>query len=286
MRIVPEDRQLVRLSARRLGLLFPLLVSAGPPNLPGPAPEDEIVVTGHRPIVVNGRSVKCRPADNDPQDKVNAAPDGSTRIQSVLMPVYGGRRFELVPWGNGKDKWSEEFFDFKRYGGPGVWRRQGNGIDQYIFRGPQNASLLCMGAKWPDPIGIGQLGQLVDAAPYHGKRVRFTAWAASRNASLVTFYLASGALNKIGLVIDGGNTNTHPWAGSHGWTPMMIEIGPISKDATFISFGFTLHGDGDVWLYNPKLQPVEPGDAYQRSRDVFVIGNDRNDAAADAGAQR
>jgi hypothetical protein len=274
------------MSVRHLGLLFPLLVGAGPPNPPGPAPDDEIVVTGHRPIVVNGRSVKCRPAADDPQDKANAAPAGSTRVQSVLMPVYGGRRFELVPWEadlHGQ-LWSREFFDFKRYGGPGVWRRQGNGIDQYVFRGPKNASLLCLGAKWPDPIGIGQLGQLVDAAPYYGKRLRFTAWAASRNASLVTFYLASGTTNKMALVVNGGNTNTHPWAGSHGWTPMMIEIGPISKEATFISFGFTLHGDGDVWLYNPKLEPVEPADAYQRDGDVFVIGSDRS--ATDASVQK
>lgn len=263
-------------------------MSAGPVNSQDAPPGEEIVVTGHRwPVVVNGRSVKCRPVPDDPQDKANASPDGSVRHQSLLMPVYGGRRFELVPWSNGNgDAWSQEFFDFKRYGGPGVWRRTGTGIDQYIFRGPHDASLLCIGSKWPDPKGFAQLGQLVDAAPYYGKRVRFTAWVASRNASLVTFYLSSGSIKKIGLVINGGNTNTHPWGGSHGWTPMMIEIGPVSKEATFISFGFTLNGDGNVWLYNPKLQPVESGEADQSTGDVFVIGSDQDRSAAGASAHK
>jgi hypothetical protein len=279
---------LARLAVPSLGLLFLLLVSAAPPDLQGAPPEEQIVVTGTRePIVVNGRSVKCHPVAGDPLDKANVAPDGSARHQSVLIPVRGGRSYDLIPWSNANgNAWSREFFDFKRYGGPGVWRRTGTGIDQYIFRGPLDGFLLCIGAKWPDPRGFAQLGQLVDAAPYYGKRIRFTAWVASRNANLVTFYLSSGNPNKIRLVVNGGNTNTHPWGGSHGWTPMMIEIGPISREATFISFGFTLNGQGDVWLYHPKLEAVESGDAVQRNDDVFVIGSDRDASAAPANAHK
>jgi hypothetical protein len=229
------------------------------------------------PIVISGHSVRCRPLADDPQDRVDASPAGSKRRQSVLMPVGGGR-FELIPWNSG-DAWSREFFDPERFGGPGVWRRLGTGIDQYIFRNPDDATLLCIGSKWSDPEGFGQLGQIVEAGPYRGKRVRFTAWVASRNAALVNFYLASGDPGSRRLVVNGGNTNNHSWGGSHGWTPMMIEIGPISKHSSFISFGFNLNGDGDVWLYNPKLEVVPPGDSWRKG-DVFVIGTNRPSAKA------
>lgn len=256
-------------SAGALGLLP--LTGAAPSN---PKPDDAIVVTGQRlPIVVNGKAVRCRPLPNNPQDRANAAPDGSKRRQSVLMPIHGGRNFELVPWSS-ESAWSRQFFDFRYFGGPGVWRREGTGIDQYVFRNAKDASLLCIGSKWVDPEGFAQLEQMVDAAPYYGRRVRFTAWAASRIAPVVNFFLASGDTNKISLVVNGGNTNNHAWGGSHGWTPMMIEIGPISKQSKFISFGFNLNGDGDVWLYNAKLEVVPPNDPHQRTGDVFVIGTD------------
>ena len=273
-----------RVLLRSVGAIALLPVVGAGPNGSDAPPDNVIVVTGQRlAIVVNGRSIKCRPLANDPQDKVNASPDGSERRESVLVPLSDGHRFELIPWNSG-DAWSRQFFDFKRYGGPDVWRRTGTGIDQYIFRGPKDASLLCIGSKWADPAGFAQLVQIVDAAPYYGKRVRFTAWVASRNATLVNFHLASGDPGAVRLVVNGGNTNNHSWGGSHGWTPIMIEIGPISKYSKFIGFGFLLHGSGDVWLYKPKLETVAPDDPYQRKGDVFVIGKDRDGSARQTSA--
>lgn len=78
-----------------------------------------------------------------------------------------------------------------------------------------------------------------------------------------------------GWLYDGGNSNGHDWHGSHGWTPVLLEIGPIAKGATNISFGFVLVGSGDVWLYDPKFEAVEPDDPFQRKGDVYVIGSDR-----------
>jgi hypothetical protein len=82
-----------------------------------------------------------------------------------------------------------------------------------------------------------------------------------------------------GWIYDGGNSNGVDWWGSHGWTPMLIEIGPISNQATIISFGFVLNGSGDVWLYNPKFDVLGPDDPYRRRGDVYVIGHDGNSSA-------
>jgi hypothetical protein len=200
-----------------------------------------------------------------------------------------GRGFELVNSDEARSKVAEA----------GIWHRVGTGIDQYIFRGPANGSLLCIGAKGHYPAGYAQLQQIVDATPYRGKRVRFTAWAASRQAARINFWLASADPNASwyghqgrgeplffnpgaphrGWIYDGGNSNGVDWWGSHGWTPMLIEIGPISNQATIISFGFVLNGSGDVWLYNPKFDVLGPDDPYRRRGDVYVIGHDGNSSA-------
>jgi hypothetical protein len=260
------------------------LAGAGPNGSDAP-PDKAIVVTGQRmPIVINGRSVRCRPLANDPQDLWRPAnPSFPNRSQSILLPQVDGLGFKLAD-------------DSEQLGGQGVWRRVGTGIDQYVFRVPMEASLLCIGAKTKYPAGYGQLRQILDAKPYRGHRIRFTAWTASRNAARVNFWLASADPNADwathaygctpllhnardphrGCIYDGGNSNGIDWHGSHGWTPVLLEIGPISKLATIISFGFVLNGSGNVWLYNPKIEVVPPDDPYQRKGDVYVIGTDRN----------
>jgi hypothetical protein len=229
-----------------------------PPD-PADAPDDEdIVVTAYRhpsDIVVRGRIVHCRRRAGDPQDSADASPRFGERRQSVLLPSEGG--FILTG-------------DVEPVTGPAFWQRAGTGIDQYVFRAPGDGSPLCIGAKGAFPEGFGQLRRIVDAAPMHGKRVRFTAWVAADRARLVRFWLAAG--NPRSRRFNGGNTNNQGWGGSHGWTPVLLEIGPVATSADHISYGFLLYGTGDVWLYDPKLEIVPDGEMPARHGDVAIIG--------------
>ena len=128
---------------------------------------------------------------------------------------------------------------------------------------------MCIGARGPDAEGFAQFRRIVDAAPYHGKRVRFTGWVATGGARLVRFWLAAGDTHRL---FNGGNTNNQPWGGDHGWTPVLLEMGPVSERAPHISYGFLLYGQGDVWVYNPRFEIVTDEPAGSRSDDVAIIG--------------
>ncbi|HEY1606456.1 MAG TPA: hypothetical protein VGF77_12760 [Allosphingosinicella sp.] len=240
------------------GVAGPMLALAqtSPDSRPD-ADEKEVVVTGVRDIVVNGRARHCHKLRNDPLDAVDATPPDGVRRQSEIVPVGNGR-FAFGP------------SDEARVTGPVFWARAGTGIDQYVFRAPTNGSALCIGAKWPDPEGWGQLRRIVDVTPYRGKRVRFTAWAATGDTRLVRFWLAAGKGTQ--RLTNGGNTNNQPWGGNHGWTPILLEIGPISAEADHISYGFLLWGHGDVWIYNPKLEIVADDAPGARTGSVAIIG--------------
>lgn len=218
--------------------------------------KEPIFVTGERDIVINGHSIRCRPL-HEPIDSFPAIQAwGKPRESIVLSNGKGG--FVLVE-------------DNKPVTGPKHWQRVGTGIDQYIFRAPAGRGPLCIGSKWNSAEGWGQLRRITDATPFRGKRIRFTAWVASNKATLVRFWLAAGYRQS--RLFNGGNTNNQPWGGSHGWTPVMLEIGPIEPGADHISYGFLLYGGGDVWLYDPKLEPVPAGEDDGRRGDVAVIGD-------------
>lgn len=271
------------------------LGAAAPVALQQPKPEQDIVVLGRRsPIVVDGHSIRCQPRPNSPEDAWMAGhPDaGQDRRQSVLVPGRHGQGFELVG-------------DDGVVGGEGVWRRAGSRIDQYVFRTPAATPLLCIGSKLDHPTGYGQLRMVVPAAKFAHKRLRLTAWVASSNVGSVGFWLdaldptqpwgdgiAGGHLLKqnsdspnAGVIYNSGNVS-HILSGSHGWTPILLEIGPISKQATVVNFGFIVAGGGDAWVFKPQLQAVaanDPHDPWGKGK-VIAIGDSgaRSDRSGDA----
>jgi hypothetical protein len=220
--------------------------------------QEPIFVTGERDIVINGHSRHCRPL----HEAIDAFPAtttwGKPRESIVLPDGKGG--FVLVP-------------DNEPVTGPAHWQRVGTGLDQYVFRASPGRGPLCIGSKWPSAEGWGQLRRIVDASPYKGKRLRFTAWVATNKATLVRFWLAAGRGTSV--LYNGGNTDNQPWGGSHGWTPVMLEVGPIANGADHVSYGFLLYGGGDVWLYDPKLEILPDAEAGSRKGDVAVIGTSR-----------
>ncbi len=243
-----------------------LHAQADPARADDAARESEIVVTGVSPgseINVGGRrrAPPCVPLAGDPLDEVDATPaflaDG-VRQQSEIVPI-GADRFVFRR-------------DRETTTGPTFWQRAGTGIDQYVFRAPSDGTPMCIGSRVGHPEGWGQFRRIVDSAPFVGKRVRFTAWAATGDARLVRFWLAAGTGSK--TLHNGGNTNNQPWGGDHGWTPVMLEIGPVAAAADHISYGFLLYGSGRVWIHDPKLEIVTDEPAASRTDEIAFIGTD------------
>jgi len=214
-------------------------------------------------IMVVGTVPRCHPLPGDPLDSVDLAPAAADPRQQVIKldPVTGA--MGVLP-------------DDDPVTGPGVWQRAGKRLDQYVFRVPQDGSPLCVGAREKRASGRGQLRQMIDARPYYGKTVRVTMWAASRKATRVWFWVASGGEAKKGK--DGvarsseradmsAESGSYEFTGTHRWTPVSLTMGPIQCDQKKISFGVLLAGSGDLWIYQPEFQVIAEQSAIEKRRD-------------------
>lgn len=212
---------------------------AQPPD-PQFDPDNQDIVVHGTPayIIVRGRP-RCRPLHDDPYD---AVPAPLHHGQSVIAPNRHSGALELRR-------------DNDPISGPDQWHRAGTAIGAFVFRAPGNGSTMCIGAI-DNPHGFGQLRQELDAHPYRGKTLRFTAWVMTSEAHEVRFWLAAGEH----AVLLGDDTSATPLRGTHRWMPVSLTIGPVPRIATKISYGFLLEGSGDVWLARPQLEVVEqPG---------------------------
>jgi hypothetical protein len=242
--------------------------------------DNEIVVTGFRDIVVNGRARRCRPVAGDPLDDVDLSSGYDIDPHSGMpVPKY----MAIIPDGQAS---YVSVPNTEQITGPEFWQRVGAGMDQYVFRAPSSDRPMCVGGRG----GIDRFAgfrRIEAAAPYRGRRLRFTAWVATGRAQQVSFWLAAGTQwrekprqfevrrTDFYELLNGGNTNNVPFRGSHDWTPVLLETGPIHKDADHISYGFNLQGSGDVWVYEPKLEIVADGPEGGRRDDIIMIGRDQ-----------
>lgn len=187
------------------------------------------------------------------------------------------RYLALIPAGKDRYVWTP---NFEQVTGPEFWQRVGVQPGQYVFREPLDDKPMCVGGNGGSDSFAG-FRRIVDARPYRGRRVRFTAWAASREADQVHFWLAAGTdwVRKrrqdgrpANVLLNGGTTNNVPWGGSHGWTPILLETAPIAAGAEHISYGFNLHGSGDIWVYKPTFEIVSDDPPGAVGSDRIVIG--------------
>jgi len=155
--------------------------------------------------------------------------------------------------------------------GPDYWQRAGNAIGSYLFRSPSDGSPLCIGGRG-HPNGWGQLRRVLDATPFHGKSVRFTALVATRDTAEVRLWLAVGDSR---VVMRGGDTRHNPLHGTHDWTPMSLTITNVPTGATKLSYGFLLYGVGDVWVTQPRIEIVDAAEADGRPSQRLMPANGR-----------
>jgi hypothetical protein len=257
------------------------LLAACPVPAQTGASASEIVVGvfTYSDIVVNGRARRCQPRAGDPLDKVNVPVDLDPHT-GMPRPIH----LAIVPDGRGGYVAGP---NSEQISGPEFWQRVGVGMDQYVFRAPSNGRPMCLGGRRGSEEGSRFAGfrRIVDAAPYRGHRLRFTALVATGRAKQVSFWLAAGddwdrvvrgpVRQPVPELLNGGNTNNVRFGGNNDWTPVVLETGPIDPQAHHVSYGFNLQGSGDVWVHEPRLEvvPDQPGGADPGDR--IVIGRDQ-----------
>ena len=164
--------------------------------------------------------------------------------------------------------------------GPDVWQRSGTWMDDYVFRVPADGTPLCIGSrKTPSP-GVVQLRRAFEARAYWGKVMRFSAYVATRHVGSVSFWIATGTGKyevgrkvKLGSnILKAAHFPSVPLQGNHTWIPISYTFGPFPCGGAQISYGVTLEGGGDVWLYQPKLEEVRDSEipSYPRHGRAYL----------------
>jgi len=197
-------------------------------------------------VVIKAYPPHCHPVPGDPQDGVDLSMVGGSAEQQVVQidPISG--KYVLT-----RDDYPTT--------APGVWQRDGTRLHEFVFRVPKDGNPLCIGTRGSHSLGLAQLRQAIDARPYRRKVLRFTAWIATRKVDAVRLWLAAGTNERpkfFNIVASSGNWK-EPVVGSKGWFPVGLTIGPLPCNADQISFGVTLDGGGDVWMYQPNLEAID-----------------------------
>ncbi len=198
-------------------------------------------------VVIKAYPPHCHPAPGDPQDTADLSTAGGSAEQQIIRidPVSG--KYVLT-----QDDYPTT--------APGVWQRDGTRLREFVFRVPKDGNPLCIGTRGPHSLGLAQLRQAIDAHPYRRKILRFTAWIATRKVHAVKLWLVAGTNERpkfFNIVASSGNWKD-PVVGSKAWFPVSLTIGLLPCNADQISFGVTLDGGGDVWMYQPNLETVDP----------------------------
>jgi len=219
-------------------------------------------------LVINGRLPHCHMRPGDPLDAVDLS--GADGSQQVIRRDPATGQFGL-------------FRDDYPPTDPEEWQRDGMHLDQFVFRVPTDGSPMCIGSRKRDTLGVAQLRRSFAAEPYWGKVLRFTAFVATQGVAEVRFWLAAGSGEyKVGRkvrlgsdIVAGDDSHKQPIVGSHGWMPISYTVGPIPCNATQISYGVTLDGGGDVWMYRAALEQIPDSELPKEMRQAkkFVDGN-------------
>lgn len=103
--------------------------------------------------------------------------------------------------------------------------------------------------KW---IGVGQV---VDASPWRGKRLRLSAWIRSEGVEeWGSLYFRIDDEN--GQRLDFGNNRKAPAHGTTDWRRYQVEL-DVPDEAAGVAFGVHLNGRGVLWADDFALEPVE-----------------------------
>ena len=105
------------------------------------------------------------------------------------------------------------------------------------------------------PGGFGTIMRSIDAAPYRGRRVRFSATLRGRGITgRAGVWLRADTAEGDSSAFD--NMDDRPLRGSTGWT-QAANVLDVAEDATLVNFGVLLTGAGAVDLARPRFEVVD-----------------------------
>ena len=106
----------------------------------------------------------------------------------------------------------------------------------------------------PGGAGFCTLSQFVHARDWHGKRVRFSAWArAERIQGWAGLWMRVDSETQDVLAFD--NMQSRPIQGTRGWRRYDVVL-DVPEDASLIVFGALLDDAGKLWFDDVSFEPV------------------------------
>ncbi len=137
------------------------------------------------------------------------------------------------------------------FGGSANLAAYESGIDRTVMHsGKASAYVRMNGARQED---FGTLVQMIQADPYHGRRVRLSAFLKTENAGEgAALWMRVDGTDAI-LAFD--NMDSRRIRGTKEWQKAEVVL-DVSGKARNISFGLILAGDGKVWVDDFQLEAV------------------------------
>lgn len=101
--------------------------------------------------------------------------------------------------------------------------------------------------------GFATLSQGIDAGDYRGKRVRFSAYLRTEDASKAMLWLRVDDGAHKAVTMD--NMEDRPVRGTVAWQPYAL-VQDVPDNAESVVFGVLLENKGEVWISAPRLEVV------------------------------
>ncbi len=110
----------------------------------------------------------------------------------------------------------------------------------------------------PPPNNFGAITQCADAAPFHGAKLRFSAWVRTEGVTdgFCGLYVRVDGDALRPLSFD--NMESRPIRGTTGWTryEVVFDVPPAARG---MCFGLVFTGAGTVWMDDAKFERVSAG---------------------------
>ena len=146
---------------------------------------------------------------------------------------------------------------------PGWWKLQHAGPESYVFvldasnphGGERSLRISNIG---PEPFGT--LLQKLDAAPFRGRTLRYSAWIRTDGAKGNRYGAGAGLLlhaMRGGYPVSRVSMRKDAVGGTTDWARYQVTL-KVPADAEHIEIGLSLYGAGSAWLDDVELAVVEP----------------------------
>lgn len=140
---------------------------------------------------------------------------------------------------------------------PTGWMRIGSaafrvGLDRSVSRSGGTSGHIAASTASPD--GFASLSQIIGADDYRGKRIRFSAYVKTRNASGI----GAGLWMRVdgnGGVLAFDNMQARPVLGTVDWMQAVVVL-DVPEEAAGIHFGLLLASGGEAWIDDVTFEVV------------------------------